>query len=305
MAALLALLALVAALGLSGCSNDNPREDGGTITVDIRGIKQQLGGGSGGFSTSTTGPGDSPATTDVKSLIIGAVVITFTDTPLTSDTNIDSGLEDKLADDVINSINYFSIVDLPTSDDFVEFKVPPPGADHWQVAAIGTRNKIAVFEDLSDESVAIYYGFTPQFYNTSGDSGPTVDIEMKRACFIDDPPAGCAAYGDSYEAVVTSSVEILQVSNQGGNLSLPGSHAYPIKVRDGGATGGNCNGTTPCAPSYVETILQTISGASGATALTVEVSHQQANGQSTACQSATTVGNLRTECGSSTFESTY
>jgi hypothetical protein len=219
-----ALLLTVLALGLAGCGNDHPAGNGGTIRVDLRALQSQVGGG---FATETAGPGDSPATTAVKSLVIGAVVITFTDTPLSSDTNINSDLQDKLASDIINSVNYFSIVDLPTSEDFVEFKVPPPGAGHWQVAAVGTRTQILTFNDLNDNSAAIYYGFDEAFHTTSGSSGPDVSLEMKRACFLDSPPNGCAAYGTDGNITITPTVTILDVLDNGTRIP---SVTFPINV---------------------------------------------------------------------------
>jgi hypothetical protein len=221
-----ALLLMVAALGLAGCGNDNPSTSGGTMKVDIRGLKQQMG--VGGPSTMSTGVSDSPATTAVKSLIIGAVVITFSNTPLDETTQVTSDLQDKLASDVINSINYFSIVDLPTNDDFVEFKVPPPSAGNWQVAALGTRDQILTYTDLDDENVAIYYGFSPKFYNTSGDSGPDVPITMSRACFIDSPPKGCAQYDETGAPVVTSDVLVYGVylNNDTTTNHMPGGGPF-------------------------------------------------------------------------------
>lgn len=290
----LAVAAAALLLGaLAGCGNDNPADSGGTMSVDLRPLVSQMNGG-GGFTTMATGVDDSPATTKVESLIIGAVVITFTNTPLTSDTQITDDTENQLADDIINSINYFSIVDLPTSADFVEFKVPPPGAGKWQVAAVGTRRKIVTFQDLDDENVGIYYGFTPQFYTTSGSSGPDVTIEMKRACFIDDPPKGCAQVISDTESSVTSSVEILNVTDQNG--STIGGLTYPMYVRDSGGTH---------TPSAAMSALNGLN-LSGVTRVTVEVTHQEATGQPTSCTSVsgtggTQVTDLRNNCGSSTF----
>lgn len=290
----LALAAMALMLSaLAGCGNDNPADSGGAMTVDIRGITQQVGAG-GGFSTMDTGVEDSPAETKVESLVIGAVVITFTNTPLTSDTQITDDIENKLADDIINSINYFTIVDLPTSKDFVEFKVPPPGAGKWQVAAVGTRKKIVTFQDLDDDNVGIYYGFTPQFFTTSGSSGPDVTIEMKRACFIDDPPKGCAQIIDDNDSAVTASVEILNVTDQNG--SPIGALTYPMYVKDSGGTH---------TPATAKTALNGLN-LSGVTKVTIEVTHQDANGQSAACQTVSGTGagqvtSLRNNCGSSTF----
>jgi hypothetical protein len=288
--AMLAALLLAGVLGLAGCgafSNDNPSDSGGTITVDLRELAGTMSDG-GGHSTLVAGPGSSDATTDVKSIIIGAVVITFTSDPLTADDEISGSVEDDLANDVINSINYFSIVDLPTSEDFVEFKVPPPGSGNWQVAAIGTRVPITTYQDLDDESVGIYYGFSDKFYQTSGSSGPDVEFEMKRACYIDNPPKGCAAFDGDGQAIVTAAVEIIDVRDQSGNTIGAG---YPFIVR---ATGGTHT------PAQAVDALEGLSMA-GVTKVTVEVTHQRATGQSGACQAAATVADLRDECGSGTF----
>jgi hypothetical protein len=258
LAALLLLGAV--SLGLAGCGNDNPADSGGTMTVDLRGIKNQLGNG---FSTQDTGVAGSTATTAVRSLIIGAVVITFSDSPLSETTQIDSGIEDKFASDVINSINFLSIVDLPTGENFVEFKVPPPSAGHWQVAAIGTKNRIERFQDLDDANVAIYYGFDDQFHTTSSGSQPDVSITMNRACFIDEPPLGCAQYTSLTTAVVSGSGTIVSFyngENEGTRTGLPATATATlltstVKTANAGAfAAGNTVtvvATHPADPFYI------------------------------------------------------
>ncbi|HEX7927827.1 MAG TPA: hypothetical protein VF678_09555, partial [bacterium] len=260
----IAALLMVAMLALAGCGNDHPSDNGGTMKVDLRGIVSQMGGsGGGGFSEMSVGVADSPATTAVKSLIIGAVVITFTDTPLDAGTPITQDLTDKLADDVINSINYFSIVDLPTSADSVEFKVPPPGAGHWQVAAIGTRKQILTYDDLNSDDVAIYYGFTPQFFTTSGSTNPDVSITMNRACLIDTPPNGCASYDENGNAVVTDAVKVWAVYWDGNT----GSNKYPVGEEESQVVGA----------ATVQAHLNTArSGATSGTRIQVIQTHPQA-----------------------------
>jgi hypothetical protein len=320
-----ATLAVIGALGLTlaGCDgNQDPGDGYGRMRVDISGLKQQFN--AGGPETQATGVTASPSETRVRSVIIGAVVITFQGSPLNSDSRINDDNVQGLIDDLINSVNFFTIVDLPTAADEIEFKVPPPGAGGWQVAAVGSRARLATFDDLKEENV-IYYGFDEnegQFRTTSAGAQPSVTLDMKRACFLKSPPLGCAAFGDERQATVTGSVEILGMELDGTAVPTGTDIMFPIFTRATANTGSwtpgglpNCTETDTCSTAVVAAGLEAVADLSGAGTVRVLVSHRQANNQTSACQSATAVGSLdpenptpgslSAECGFSDFFADY
>lgn len=202
---LLGLLAIAAAVGFGGCGdlNGNPAESsGGTATVSLDALQSQMG-----YSTSggIVAPAGNDWTTVVDGLVVGAIIVSQS-TPYTADT-IDDDTSSNIEDDAVNSINYFSIIDLPTSASTVQFFIPPPSAGNWQIAAIGLTSTPNLLGDL-DGGDAAYYAFSDTFLNTDDVEGTTVSLTLKRACLSDEPPKGCAQYDSDGTGVVTSRVTI-------------------------------------------------------------------------------------------------
>ncbi len=214
---------------LPGCGefNDNPRETKMKLTVDISELKKQFGYSSDSDNEdslektvrSISELPKTEATSAVKSLVIGAIVITARDTPYTTDEALtDEDMED-IEDDVLNSAAYIDFVNLPTSDDTIEFLVPPPSAGNWQVAAIGVDFEMDYLEQLDEtdhDDAVMYYGFTPKFYHYDDIEEDTIFlIEMKRNCLANEKihPNGCATYSNilSVDPIVTPAVEIIDV----------------------------------------------------------------------------------------------
>jgi len=231
---------------LPGCEgfNDNPRETKMKLTVDISELKKQFGYSSdsdngdslGKEFRGISGLGETDATSAVESLVIGAIVITARDTPYTTDEALtDEDMED-IENDVLNSAAYIGFVILPTSDDTIEFLVPPPSAGNWQVAAIGVNFKMDYLEELDEtehDDAVMYYGFTPIFYKYDDIEEDTVfSLTMKRNCLANEEihPNGCATYSNilSDDPIVTPAVEIIDVKINDESVSYSD---FPIIVR--------------------------------------------------------------------------
>lgn len=231
---------------LPGCGefNDNPRETKMKLTVDISELKKQFGYSSDSDNEDSLEKTvrsipelpETEATSAVKSLVIGAIVITARDTPYTTDEALtDDDMED-IEDDVLNSAAYIDFVNLPTSDDTIEFLVPPPSAGNWQVAAIGVNFKMEYLDELDEtehDDAVMYYGFTPVFYKYDDIEEDTVfSITMKRNCLANEEihPNGCATYSNilSDNPIVTSAVEIIDVKINDESVSYSD---FPIIVR--------------------------------------------------------------------------
>jgi hypothetical protein len=219
-----------------GCGefNDNPRETKMKLTVDISELKKQFGYSSDSDRSISDLP-ETEATSAVKSLVIGAIVITSRDTPYTTDEALtDEDMED-IEDDMLNSAAYIGFVNLPTSDDTIEFLVPPPSAENWQVAAIGVDFKMDYLGQLDEtdhDDAIMYYGFTSIFYHYDDikEDTPPISLTMKRACLANETVLGCATYSNilSHSPIVTPAVEIVDVKINDASVSYDD---FPIIVR--------------------------------------------------------------------------
>lgn len=251
---------------LPGCGefNDNPRETKMKLTVDINELKKQFGYSSDNqdsLDKAVRGISDleeTDATSAVKSLVIGAIVITTRDTPYTTDEALtDEDMED-IEDDVLNSAAYIDFVNLPTSDDTIEFLVPPPSAANWQVAAIGVNFKMDYLEELDEtehDDAVMYYGFTPIFYKYDDIEEDTIiSLTMKRNCLSNEEihPNGCATYSNilSDDPIVTAAVEIVDVKINDNSVSYSD---FPIIVRSEAVSDTNVV-TSGTAISYLKNI---------------------------------------------------
>ncbi len=280
-----------AAWALTGCGGWNAPKDSATAVVDLRPIAAQMNdqpAGSGYSAQSVSSPGNTATTTDVKAIIIGALVIAFTDTPIGPDTPITKDMQDNLTTAAKNSIKFIKIVQLPSPDPFVEFDLPPPEATHWEVVAVGTRDPIDVLSDVGDNS-PIYYGFNVDANNKpfllSGSDAPaTVTVKLQRACIANTPPVGCAQYKPNRpltaaSLVITPSVEIVGVYLNGTSTNvLPG--AVALVIHNSGAVAG--------AQTTVFGLLGT------ATSVRIDTTHQQSvpNATSNPTCAAATAGQL-------------
>ncbi|OGH00651.1 MAG: hypothetical protein A2557_03175 [Candidatus Lambdaproteobacteria bacterium RIFOXYD2_FULL_56_26] len=275
----LALAALVG-LGLGGCKsfNDNP-SGGKTLTVDLTALTTQMQG-----QGAVAGLASSPTATQVKALVIGALAVSSRNTPYGPDVAINQTVKDNLENELSNSVNYFALVKLPVSENFVSFKVPPPAAGKWQIAAVGLSTQPAALGNLGDsehKNSAVYYGFGDRFltYDTVADS--PYSLTLSRACLVSGPPKGCASFAETLTGtpVVTASVEIQAIKVNGASYQ-PSALTLPyLAWTDAQAS---------AAVTALKTELATIrTQTPSLTSLTVETTHSQNPLESAACQAGT------------------
>jgi hypothetical protein len=164
----LLLAMMISVLVLSSCKElTNEKDSSNSISVDLNDIKQQLNESRSSQSISGSG--------GAKTLVIGAIVVSRS-TPYTTG-ELSSFEEDELVEDLVNSINYITLVELPVAKDYVEFQIPPNTAGYWQVVVVAVNFDVNTLGDLddyeSDGGDITHTGFTPQFY-TSGNVGSGV-----------------------------------------------------------------------------------------------------------------------------------
>ena len=210
--------------------NDAPEEQG-TIRFELADLKRQVGIVEDQNNSRAVVPGDSLSTNAVQSLIVGAL-ITDRSAPYNSSLALTSTLFSALETDLIRSAQYFKITHLPTTENYIEFMVPPTSTGQWQIVAIAVSNKPVTLGEMKDSKLngtALYMGFNGVFYSGNDGVDQAVEIKMKRACLVDIPPKGCAAYDEYKRAVVTAAVEIIdiKINNQPTTML-----EYPLIVRD-------------------------------------------------------------------------
>lgn len=167
---LLFLVMIVSALIFSSCKElSNEKSDDTRFVVDMAHIKNQL---EGPGTNAITGSGGA------KGLVIGAIVVTSRDTPYSSGETLTEAEEDTLVDELINSLNYITIANLPIAADFIEFLIPPDTAAHWQVVVIATSNSLSRLDDV-DADLITHTGFSTKFYESSTLGSEVVQINMQ------------------------------------------------------------------------------------------------------------------------------
>jgi hypothetical protein len=191
--------ALLVLAGGCGQYNDSPNTAGLTVTYQF-----DNAGAAPAAATSTpqditfTGPGE-----PVVTVVVGAIVITHpdgsgADGAFTHDdvANLTDAQRQDLQDDAEQSVQYLSIVQLPSSDDTVEFTIPPANAGNWQIVAVGLRNVRDHVGDIVSTD-PIWYGFTDTYMNGLVHPGDTIDtpIQLAPGCNLDAPPTGVPACG--------------------------------------------------------------------------------------------------------------
>jgi len=303
---LIMTLLILPFLIMTGCqdlSNDPPQESG-NLVVNLGEIQKQLGYSSQSHSSkqrldSVTVPGTSDATDQVRSLLVGAFVVNTRDTPYTKDVAITEDIEENLKDELAGSVDYIKIVNLPTTNDYIEFPYPKSELSKWQVIAVALDFPIKEFgelgEDEHSESI-LYFGFSTDFYKASTiGADEQVTIGMTRAC-LTNAVKGCATFNDSLAGnpVVTPAVEILGVRYNNATNDFSSSVSFPIIVR-----------TTADATAAIDA-LKTVRGeiidaGNPITSLTVRSTHTMNTAESPACKSLqdvsdATVTQLETHC---------
>ncbi|MCP4756584.1 MAG: hypothetical protein GY866_37455 [Proteobacteria bacterium] len=244
---------------LFGCKqfNDDPAENNGKFTLNIGSIKRQLGYRTSSSEATTSPaesmyrPGDTNATEQVKALILGAMVVAKRDTPYSTDEAITDKVGDDISADIQKSILFLKVVHLEEDpkypnlylgdEDSIVFDIPLGDTDKWQIVAVGFRTKPVIPMDATEkehEDGPIYYGFSDDFIDSKTAEETTINLRVKRACWVDVPPKGCAAYSDVLEEdpFVTTGVEIVGVKINGVAQSKDDSttdtFSFPIYVRD-------------------------------------------------------------------------
>ncbi len=300
---------------LPGCGefNDNPRETKMKLTVDINELKKQFGYSSDNqdsLDKAIRGISDieeTDATSAVKSLVIGAIVVTTRDTPYTTDEALtDENMED-IEDDVLNSAAYIGFVNLPATEDTIEFLVPPPSAANWQVAAIGVNFEMEYLEELDEtdhDDAVMYYGFTPEFYHHDDiEEDKIISLTMKRNCLANEEiyPNGCATYSNilSDDPIVTAAVEIVDVKINDTSVSYSD---FPIIVRSEAGAGNVVTSAT--AVNILEGFKD--SSLNIEDTLTVLTTHSKNPLETDACkaladESSATVDELKNNCEVQTY----
>ena len=295
---------ILSVLVITGCkelSNDPP-EKTGNLVVNLGDIQKQLGlSSSSNRLESSTVPGNSDATNEVKSLLVGAFVVTTRNTPYAKDVAITDEISENLKDELAGSVDYIQIVNLPTDSDTIEFPYPKSDLSRWQVIAVALDFSIKEFAELGEDahdSSIIYFGFSENFY-TAGSIGDTeqVEINMVRACLSNDTVKGCATYSDSIDGspVVSPAVEILGIRyNAETSDFVPSTGSFPLIIRS--AT------DATNAESYLETVRgEIVDTGNPITSLTVRSTRTKNPAESAACtdfadNGSATVLDLKDNC---------
>ena len=191
--------ALLLVLGGCGGLNDDPARGGLSVRF---GFADSGGASSAEASSATAEPNISSPTApdeEVLSIVIGAIVITHIKdgasviTPYDSFdiANLSERERELLESDLTQSLEFLEIVQLPTAEDTVGFKIPLDNSGQWQLLAVGMRHRIETLAQIEDNS-PIYYGFIGEFLNGQVTVGETIPqtLTLIAACAIDDQPVG-------------------------------------------------------------------------------------------------------------------
>jgi hypothetical protein len=304
---------------VAGCKdlNDNPPPVAAdTMRIDVAEIQRQITVGAGGsqenqnedrrFALTSS---DTDVSSEAKTLLIGAIVVTSRSTPYSSSTSITTSIPSFFGNDLTDSGDFIQLINLPVSETYVEFKVPPPSAGNWQVFAVAFSTQPELVSDLSTEehkNSAIYFGVKEQFFKAEDMGNTPVPVRMQRVCLQGTPPKGCASFGASVTAaaVVTAAVDIVGVRANGADYT-PDTIDFPIFVRTAGDV------TTAIAS--LKTIRDEIKKKKTITSLTLRATHSMNTTESAECQALSNVTNeneytntrLRTHCEVSDYQVTY
>jgi len=307
------LLVLVA-----GCKdlNDNPPpEQESQLKIDIASIQEQITASDMTQEESTTGgvvksvsSSDTVVSSTARTLLVGAIVVTRRSTPYPEDTTPTTSITRFFGGDLTDSGDFLELIDLPVSQQYIEFKVPPASAGNWQVFAIAFSTQPELISDLSaseHKNSAIYYGTHEEFLSADDMGTTAIPVKMGRVCLLGTPPKGCASFGASLttDPVVTASVEIIGVRANGQDYTP--SVDFPIFVRTAAEA--------TAAIDSLKTIRNEIKNDMTATSMTVRTTHTENTTESAECQALADVPNeneltntqLRTHCEVSDYRVTY
>jgi hypothetical protein len=160
--------ALLVLAGGCGQFNDDPNPAG-------MGVRYQFNGG-GANPASVDGSSTPQAIigpvggTPVFTVVVGAIVVTPLGTgpggayTQTDALNLTDAQREQLEQDAIQSAVYMELVQLPSAEDSVEFRIPPSGAGNWQLIGVGLRNPRLALEEIQNID-PIWYGFIGEFLN--------------------------------------------------------------------------------------------------------------------------------------------
>lgn len=307
------LLALVIA-GCKDLNDDPPPPVDQKLRIDVADIQRQLLVNTGTRNEKENRlyaltSDDTVVSSEAKSILMGAVVVTSRSTPFKNDMSIKTNFLNFFGRDLTDSGDFIQIVNLPITETYIEFKVPPPSAGNWQVFAVAFSTQPELVSDLSStehKNSAIYFGVNEKFF-TAPDIGNTpVPIKLKRVCLLATPPKGCASFGAILTAdpVVTASVEIVGIRANGKEY-MPDTIDFPIIVRSAA--------DVASAIASLKTIRDEIVDKQTTTSLTVRATHSENTTASEECQALSDITNeneftntrLRTHCDVSDYRVSY
>ncbi len=278
---------------LTGCASDLP-ESKTSLSIDLTELLKNIPVLQ--HSSAFSGPASSDPTHDaISALVVGPLTFTNHGQAYDPDQPPNETVKAHLKKDLPNTAQYIEIISLPFSGDTVEIEVPPV-SDGWQLFAVGLSKTPKNLEDLGTteyQDAMVYYTVDTNVYSDAEEAyAAGITMTLKRACLASPTPKGCAIFDDHKQAVVTASVEILDVLING---SSDCSITFPLIV----TTADNATSAKSMLNSCISSSSKTI------TTLKVETSHQLNPNASSSCTSATTVSGLRSSCGSQTYSNTY
>jgi len=261
--------------------NDDPAEPEQKIRMNVGKLQQQVG-----YSSQVTiqAPEESSASTPVKGMILGAMVVTSRETPYSTEVALNDEIKKNMEDELTNSIEFLGIIKLPNAEQFLEFKVPPETAGKWQIIAVGVDFAIETLDELGEdehENALIYVGFSKNFYKAEdvGDEPLEEELVLQRAC-LTNISKGCATYSDNIEKdpVVQAAVEIIGVQIN----DIDVSDNFPLIVR---VSPQNSQITATQAITNLKSYRDSFSGGTGAIdSLTILTTHTKNTNESSACK---------------------
>ena len=313
---LIGVFALTLFLTTVGCKFDGS-DDTTTVRIDISDLKKHLVTPAlpaeqstlNGPSLAVTSP-SSAAQTPVVTLIIAPLTFTNHGKPYSPDEPFTDTVKDDLENDAPNSANFIHFEQLPSDNDYIEVEVPNI-SEGWQLLAAASTTTFTSIDDMTDNDnndALAYVGFTERAFTSVDDFNTNSGLlEMRRACYQDTPPKGCATFNENKDAIATDAVEILSIEING-TEEVHGSFPYPWVVRSGAiGTVDNVEISAATALDRMNSVVSTL-GKAGITSLKVKTSHQESLGQSAACialTAASTVSDFETECGIQEYPFTY
>ncbi len=266
---------------LWGCQETNKSpSNSSTMAIDLESLQIQIGINSQTTAETTT-PTASETSSEVKALIVGAMLVTKSETAYSANVPLSSQLESDLQSQLAKSIKFFSSIELPTDETYLEFDIPSDSAAKWQIVAIaGSQyfpDLVSLTAALIKESI-LYYGFSDTLLENADVTLLPVEITMKRACLGGNTPKGCAIYDEDKNGVITADVEIVDVSLNGQPIAI---EFFPLIVREAP----DSSRALQVTPDQARTILEgIIAGESSIQSLSIRTTHLANPSESQSCR---------------------